>query len=202
MLLTAVLGELRRAADGEATRVSMKAFEQVRDYSIAGIGSAWAKDGDTIISVGSSPATSCYGGVYRLQLRCRSSACAASAARAAPVRDGQRWRLEGYRETRFEDRRRRARRRPRTMLTTGCRPSFLGLAVIEPRTAAVARRCLRLIQPPAGQRSRNARRTRSRSGRASRAPCVDRDHRRARRAVRLRARCARPARARGRSSAS
>ena len=63
MLMTGVLGEFV-APQMEQYARQMRTFEKFRDYSMAGNRSAWAKDGDTIISVRQQSADNRYGGVY------------------------------------------------------------------------------------------------------------------------------------------
>ena len=63
MILTGVLGELV-APQMEQYGRRMKTFEKYHDYSLAGNRSAWAKDGDTIVSVGQQSGDNRYGGVY------------------------------------------------------------------------------------------------------------------------------------------
>ncbi len=62
MILTGVLGELV-APQMEQYARRMKTFEKYHDYSLAGNKSAWAKDGDTIVSVGQQSGDNRYGGV-------------------------------------------------------------------------------------------------------------------------------------------
>ena len=73
MVLTGVLGELV-APQMEQYGRRMKTFEKFHDYSLAGNRSAWAKDGDTIVSVRPAVGRQSLRRRVRLQLRCAASA--------------------------------------------------------------------------------------------------------------------------------
>ena len=129
----AVLGEFV-APQMEHYARQMKTFEKFRDYSMAGNRSAWAKDGDTIISVRPAVGRQQLRRRLRLQLRRAAAPAQRRAARAMRSIDANnRWRLEDYREIAHRGRPRRAapaaRRRE---LQTACRAEFLGLAVLDP----------------------------------------------------------------------
>ena len=111
-----------------------KAFSKFADVSFASSGSAWVKDGNMMISVEEQTGANLFGGVFVFRFEDpQQLASVTQAARATVAEDGRQWQLEGYRETRFNDERIEATRTPRGLLTTRADPSFLGLAVSEPR---------------------------------------------------------------------
>jgi lipopolysaccharide export system permease protein len=111
-----------------------KAFSKFADVSFASSGSAWVKDGNMMISVEEQTGANLFGGLFVFRFEDpQKLASVTQAARATVAEDGRQWQLEGYRETRFNDERIEATRTPRGLLTTRADPSFLGLAVSEPR---------------------------------------------------------------------
>jgi lipopolysaccharide export system permease protein len=132
MVLTGVIGELAAPSMQSYAR-QLKTFAKFRDYSMAGGRSAWAKDGDTIISVRRQSAQNQYGGVFVFhfdaQHRLRSVARASSASIDA---EDHRWRLENYRESRLEEDRVVVSKAPRLELQTNISSEFLGLAASTP----------------------------------------------------------------------
>ncbi len=133
LLIAAALGEYLAPPLQKFAR-QQRAFSKFADVSFAGSGSAWVKDGDTMISVQEQSGDNLFGGVlvFRFDGPQRLLSVA-QATRAAVAEGGQQWQLEGYRETRFDGEQVHATKTPRAMLTTQADPGFLGLAVSEPR---------------------------------------------------------------------
>ncbi|MDY0067026.1 MAG: LPS export ABC transporter permease LptG [Steroidobacteraceae bacterium] len=131
MLATAALGELI-APPMERYAQQMRTFQKFQDYSMAGNRSAWAKDGDAIISVRRQSANNQYGGVFVFRFdedhRLRSVARASSAS----IDAANRWRLENYQESRIEEDRVIPRRAASEELQTNLSAEFLGLAALSP----------------------------------------------------------------------
>ena len=110
----------------------MKTFEKYHDYSLTGNRGAWAKDGDTIISVQQQSAGNHYGGIYVFKFDAQRRLLSMGHANNASIDSDSRWRLENFRETRIEENRTIPERRPTAMLETNLSPEFLGLAAVEP----------------------------------------------------------------------
>lgn len=133
MVVTAALGELVGPQLEHYGR-QMKTFEKFHDYSMAGNSSAWAKDGDTIISVRQQNAGNIYGGVYVFEFDGQHRLRSMGTAGSASIGTDNRWRLKDYRESRFENDRVVPSRQPSAEIATRLSPEFLGLAVVNPET--------------------------------------------------------------------
>ncbi len=133
LLIAVALGEYLAPPLQKFAR-QQRAFSKFADVSFAGSGSAWVKDGDTMISVEEQTADNLFGGVFVFRFDGPQRVLSVGQAARATVAEGSRqWQLEGYRETRFDGELVQASSAPRTMLTTRADPGFLGLAVSEPR---------------------------------------------------------------------
>ena len=135
MLLTATLGELISPPMERYGR-QMKTFEKFREYSMAGNRGAWAKDGDTIISVRQQSADNRYGGVYVFHFDAQRRLRSVGRANSASIESGDRWRLENYRETQIGADHVAPRRAHVIDLPTSLSAEFLGLAALNPETLA------------------------------------------------------------------
>jgi lipopolysaccharide export system permease protein len=131
MILTGVLGELV-APPMEQYGRRMKTFEKYHDYSLAGNRSAWAKDGETIVSVGQQSGDNRYGGVYVLHFDLQHRLRGVGRASSASIGADNVWRLENYRESRFEEDRVVPHGPATTQMRSRLSPEFLGLAVLDP----------------------------------------------------------------------
>lgn len=131
LLLTGVLGELV-APPMERYARQMRTFAKFRDYSMSGNRTAWAKDGDRIISVQQQSAGDRYGGVHVYEFNAQRRLVNVARANSARVGDGNLWRLENYRGTRIEADRVVPRSAGSVDLQTGLSPEFLGLATLSP----------------------------------------------------------------------
>lgn len=133
LVFTVVIGELLAPPAQKFAR-QQKAFSKFADVSFAGSGSAWIKDGDTMISVQEQTGDDLFGGVYVFRFDGPQRLQSVGQARSATVQQGRReWQLVGYRETRFEQDAVAAVTESRATITTRVDPGFLGLAVSEPR---------------------------------------------------------------------
>jgi lipopolysaccharide export system permease protein len=133
MILTGVLGELV-APQLEQYGRRMKTFEKYHDYSLAGNRSAWAKDADTIVSVGQQSGDNRYGGVYVFDFDPQHRLRSVGRASNASIDANNVWRLENYRESRFEENRVVARGPVTAQVRTRLSAEFLGLAVLDPES--------------------------------------------------------------------
>lgn len=131
MVLTAVLGEYV-APQMEQYARQMKTFEKFHDYSMAGNRGAWAKDGDTIISVQQQNAGNIYGGVYVFKFDGQHRLRSLGKASSASIDAQNLWQLSDYRESRLEGDRIVPSHQPTAELATRLSPEFLGLAVVDP----------------------------------------------------------------------
>jgi lipopolysaccharide export system permease protein len=131
MLLTAVLGELI-APQLEQYGQRMKTFQKYHEYSLAGNRSAWAKDGDTIVSVGQQSGDNRYGGVYVFNFDPQHRLRSVGRASSASIDPKNVWRLDNYRESRFEEERVVPSGPSAAQVRTRLSAEFLGLAVLDP----------------------------------------------------------------------
>jgi lipopolysaccharide export system permease protein len=133
MIATFGLGEFVAPAMEQYGR-QMKTFEKFRDFAMTGNRSAWAKDGNTIISVRQQSADNRYGGVYVFQFDAQRRLRSVGLASNASIDSANGWRLENFRESRFENDRVIASRQANAELSTQLSPEFLGLAVLDPES--------------------------------------------------------------------
>jgi lipopolysaccharide export system permease protein len=136
MVLTAVLGEFVAPPLEQYAR-QMKMFEKFRDFSMTGNRSAWAKDGDSIISVRQQSADNRYGGVYVFKFDDRRRLQAMGRASSASIGTDRQWRLDNYRESRIERDRVIPSQAAKAQIETQLSPEFLGLAVFNPESLPV-----------------------------------------------------------------
>jgi lipopolysaccharide export system permease protein len=131
MILTGILGEIV-APQMEQYGRRMKTFEKYHDYSLAGNRSAWAKDGETIVSVRQQSGDNRYGGVYIFNFDAQHRLRSVGRANSASIGTDNTWHLENYRESRLAQDRVVPRAAPRMQMHTQLSPEFLGLAVLDP----------------------------------------------------------------------
>jgi len=130
MLATAVLGEFV-SPPLERYAKQMKAFEKFRDY-MAGSRTAWAKDGNTVVSFKQQTAGSTYGGVYIFKFDAQRRLESVGIADRASIDAQSHWQLSNYRESRIEGDRVVASRSKQTQFDTTLSAEFLGLSNIDP----------------------------------------------------------------------
>lgn len=132
-LLAALLGEIVAPPLQKFAR-QQKAFSKFADVSFAGLGNAWVKDGETIMSVQEQSGDNLFGGVFVFRLDgARRITSVGHAERASVTEGSSYWRLEQYVETHFTDAGTDTRVLPAVTLPTKVDPGFLGLAVAIPR---------------------------------------------------------------------
>ena len=131
MLVTGALGELVAPQTEQYAR-RMRTFEKFHDYTLAGNRSAWAKDGNTVVSVRQQSGDNRYGGVYVFSFDPQHRLQSVARANSASIDANNRWRLENYQESRLEEERVVPRRAATAEVDTRLSPEFLGLAVLDP----------------------------------------------------------------------
>jgi len=114
----------------------MKTFAKYKEVSLTANQSAWAKDGNTFISVQQQSAENQFGGVYVFHFDDQHRLQGVGRAARAEAHSGQQWQLYDYAESRLTPTDQgvhvAASRTPQQMLQTTLSPEFLGLAVTEP----------------------------------------------------------------------
>ena len=133
MIFTGLLGEVI-APPMEQYGRQLKTFAKFNDYSMAGNNSAWAKDGDMMISVRQQSGDNHYGGVYVFNFDAQRRLRSVGHANDASIDANNKWRLENYVESKIGDERVETRRETNTELQTRLSPEFLGLAVLDPES--------------------------------------------------------------------
>jgi lipopolysaccharide export system permease protein len=131
MLGAALLGEFAAPTMEQYAR-QMKTFQKYRDVSLAGNRSAWAKDGDTILSVQQQSGVNRYGGVLIIQLNPQKRLDTVGRASSASLDKDKRLRLRNFLTSRVEGDRILTGRQATAELETRLSQEFLGLAVVEP----------------------------------------------------------------------
>jgi lipopolysaccharide export system permease protein len=130
MLLAATLGELV-APNLERYARQMKTFAKYRDVSLTGDRNAWAKDGDTIISVREQSAENEFGGVLIFELNPQRRLQSVSRASSATL-DGDRLNLRNFATSHIEGDTVRATREATATIATRLSKEFVGLAAVDP----------------------------------------------------------------------
>jgi lipopolysaccharide export system permease protein len=133
MILTGVIGEWV-APQMEQYGRQMKTFAKFNDYSMAGNRSAWAKDGDMMISVRQQSADNRYGGVYVFTFDAQRRLRSVGHAGDASIDENNRWRLENYVESQIGEERVVPSKALEREFQTRLSPEFLGLAVQDPES--------------------------------------------------------------------
>jgi lipopolysaccharide export system permease protein len=110
----------------------MKAFSKYSEFSFAGNHGTWVRDGDTVISVDQQSASASYGGVQVFRFGPGRKLLSVGRAETASVGEDNRWLLQNYAETRFQDGGTEASSKPQKVVRSTLSPEFLGLAVVEP----------------------------------------------------------------------
>jgi lipopolysaccharide export system permease protein len=132
VIVAVLLGEFAAPPLQKLAR-QQKAFSKFADVSFAGSGSAWVKDGDTMLSVEEQSGDNLFGGVFLFELDGTRLRKVGRASTATVAPDGPGWSLQGYTETRFTADGTEVESEPIKMLNTRVDPGFIGLAVSEPR---------------------------------------------------------------------
>ena len=114
----------------------MKTFQKFQDYTMGNRG-AWAKDGNTILSVQRQSANNNFGGVYVFQFDAQHRLRSIGKAGSATIDDQNSWSLFDYRESKIEGDRIVPEHQASTTLQTDVSAEFLGLAAIKPDSMPV-----------------------------------------------------------------
>jgi lipopolysaccharide export system permease protein len=108
-----------------------KTFAKYEEISLTGGRNAWAKDGNTFLAVQQQSADNRFGGVYVVQFDAQRRLQSVGRAASASVGADNRWMLENYVGSRFDDDHVVAEKAARTELATQLSPDFLGLAIVK-----------------------------------------------------------------------
>ncbi len=130
MFVTGLIGEVI-SPPMEQYGQQLKTFAKFNDYSMAGNRSAWAKDGDMMISVRQQSADNRYGGVYVFKFDAQRRLRGVGHANNASIDENNRWQLENYVESIIGNERVETIKESGTQLQTRLSPEFLGLAVLD-----------------------------------------------------------------------
>jgi lipopolysaccharide export system permease protein len=133
MLLTGVLGEIVAPRTLQYGR-QMKTFEKYHDYSLAGNLSAWAKDGNKVVTVRQQSGDNRYGGVYVFTFDGQHRLQSMARANSASIDAQNRWKLQNYEESTIDGDRIVTRQAADTQIETNLSSEFLGLAALEPES--------------------------------------------------------------------
>jgi lipopolysaccharide export system permease protein len=128
---TLVVGEFVAPPLGQYAR-QMKVFSKFSEFSFAGSGGTWVRDGDTIISVDQQSASASFGGVQVFRFAPGRRLASVGRAETASVGKDNRWRLQNFSETRFTDTGTESSTQATQEIHSNLSPEFLGLAVVEP----------------------------------------------------------------------
>jgi lipopolysaccharide export system permease protein len=116
----------------------LKTFAKFQDYSVAANRGAWAKDGETVISVQRQNTGNTFGGVYVFKFGPQRDLLSIGQASSAKIASDNTWQLSNYRETRIEADRVVPSSQVSATLATHLSPEFLGLATIDPQFLSVS----------------------------------------------------------------
>jgi lipopolysaccharide export system permease protein len=126
-----LVGEFVAPPLGKYAR-QMKVFNKFNEFSFAGSGGAWVRDGDTVISVEQQSASAKFGGVQIIRFAPGRKLLSVGRAETASVGDDNLWELHDLTETRFGETGTAAVKQASEAVRTSLSPEFLGLAVAEP----------------------------------------------------------------------
>ena len=109
-----------------------KTFAKFNQVVTAGDRSAWAKEGNTFISVQQQRGNNHFGGLFAFEFDDQRHLKRMFKADSARLQAGNRWRLDNFAESSFEGDRVTAVRKPTAEFETTLSSDFLGLAMVEP----------------------------------------------------------------------
>ncbi|MET0661266.1 MAG: LPS export ABC transporter permease LptG [Steroidobacteraceae bacterium] len=131
MMLASLLGEFVAPRMEQYAR-QLKTFQKYRDVSLTGDRNAWAKDGDTILSLQQQSSATQYGGVLVIRLTPLKRLDTVGRASTATLEPDGRLLLRNYVSSQIVEDEVRAHREGTAQLSTRLSREFLGLAVVEP----------------------------------------------------------------------
>jgi lipopolysaccharide export system permease protein len=114
-----------------------KAIARYDNFSFAGGGGVWIRDGNTILNVQQRASTGEYGGVLLFELAGGDRLARVGRAEHATASPGQPWQLYGYSESRFSDDSVSSSREPQRALNSRASADFLRLAGTDPEELAL-----------------------------------------------------------------
>ena len=109
-----------------------KTTSKLEDISFAGSSSAWVKDGNLILRVGTGEVDQAFGGVSLFELAGANRLRSIKRAERISVADPGHWRLHNVATTRFTDDLIESEVVPEMTMTSSVNPDFLGLAATDP----------------------------------------------------------------------
>lgn len=130
-VIAALVGELAAPRMEQYAR-QMKTFEKYRDVSMAGNRSAWAKDGNTILSLQQQSSDTRFGGVLVIRLTPLKRLDSVGRASSASLQPNGRLLLRNYASSSIAGDEVHAASTPSRELETRLSREFLGLAIVEP----------------------------------------------------------------------
>ncbi len=141
VLVGVVVGEYIGPPAQQVAR-QIKVFGMFSDFSVAGSGSAWVKDGNSIVRLGRQTGDAMFGGVSLFRVGADGRLASIGRATTASIGHGEHWQLDAYVETAFADGGTHVAKEARRTFETRVSPEFLGLAAVDPnqmRTLQLAR---------------------------------------------------------------
>jgi len=114
-----------------------KAFAKYANFSFAGAGGAWIRDGDTILNVQGRSSIAQFGGMLIFELTSDNRLAAIGRAEHATAGGPQSWKLQNYTESRFVDDSVTSLSRSERSLHTAAGADLLQLSVSDPGELAL-----------------------------------------------------------------
>ena len=131
LVLACLLGEFVAPRMEQYAR-QLKTFQKYRDVSLTGDRNAWAKDGDTILSLQQQSSATQYGGVLVIRLTPLKRLDTVGRASTATLEPDGRLLLRNYVSSQIAGDEVHPHRERTAQLSTRLSREFLGLAVVEP----------------------------------------------------------------------
>lgn len=116
----------------EQYAIQQKTLARFQEFSQAGSRGAWAKEGETFISVQQQSADNRFAGIFVFRFDEQRRLLSLAQASSASVGPGNEWVLENYEESAFTPEGVEVTREPSRALPTRLAPEFLGLASVNP----------------------------------------------------------------------
>ncbi len=132
-LVTWVIGDYVAPSLQEQAQ-QRKTFAKFNQVVTAGDRSAWAKEGNTFISVQQQRADNHFGGLFAFEFDDQRHLKRMFKADSARLQAGNRWRLDNFAQSSFDGNRVIPVRKPTAEFETKLSSDFLGLAMVEPES--------------------------------------------------------------------
>ncbi|MBW7931044.1 MAG: LPS export ABC transporter permease LptG [Gammaproteobacteria bacterium] len=133
VLLTLVLGLYLSPPLKQYAR-QYRAFAMEGAQGLAGMQSAWVRDGDVILNLSQLGDPGRFGGVYLFRLGAPGRLQSMARADSASIGAGREWTLDNFVESRFVDGGVSVRSEHRFAETSGLSPELVGLMVVRPES--------------------------------------------------------------------